>query len=219
MTSVSPRASIPRLDPYLPAAVGLALGGAGVGTVVDLAPRNRRKVKADRGAGRRASSSRSLGVAAGLIVLLGVPDVPREAAHRRQEDERAVDRATQRRSCSRRSTRRPTSRPPRSEVDALDAKVDIAARRTTSLGATCCRRSRRRCPANVWLTLVPGPGDRARCRSSPPPAPRPMARRPVRTAADRPPDAAGRTGRPRPGCRASDVLRGRQAPTTTCRRG
>ena len=40
-----PESEYPRLDPYLPAAVGLALGGAGIGTVVDLAPRARRKVK------------------------------------------------------------------------------------------------------------------------------------------------------------------------------
>jgi type IV pilus assembly protein PilM len=33
---------LPRLEPYLPAAVGLALGGANVGTVVDLLPRTRR---------------------------------------------------------------------------------------------------------------------------------------------------------------------------------
>jgi Tfp pilus assembly protein PilN len=33
---------LPRLDPYLPAAVGLALGGAGVGTVINLLPRTRR---------------------------------------------------------------------------------------------------------------------------------------------------------------------------------
>jgi type IV pilus assembly protein PilM len=37
-----PPDELPRLDAYLPAAVGLALGGAGVGTVVDLLPRNRR---------------------------------------------------------------------------------------------------------------------------------------------------------------------------------
>ncbi len=33
---------LPRLEPYLPAAVGLALGGAKVGTIVDLLPRTRR---------------------------------------------------------------------------------------------------------------------------------------------------------------------------------
>ena len=34
-----PESEFPRLDPYLPAAVGLALGGAGVGTVIDLCRR------------------------------------------------------------------------------------------------------------------------------------------------------------------------------------
>ena len=43
---------LPRLDPYLPAAVGLALGGAGVGTVIDLLPRTRRNVGRSRGASR-----------------------------------------------------------------------------------------------------------------------------------------------------------------------
>ena len=39
---------LPRLDPYLPAAVGLALGGAGVGTVIDLLPRTRRNAVTKR---------------------------------------------------------------------------------------------------------------------------------------------------------------------------
>jgi hypothetical protein len=60
---------LPRLEPYLPAPVGLALGGANVGTVIDLRPRSRGKAaKGGRGAGidRRF-------VAAGLagVVLLG----------------------------------------------------------------------------------------------------------------------------------------------------
>ena len=42
---------LPRLDPYLPAAVGLALGGAGVGTVINLLPRAR-GTAARRGARR-----------------------------------------------------------------------------------------------------------------------------------------------------------------------
>jgi len=59
---------LPRLDPYLPAAVGLALGGAGVGTVINLQPRARRSV----GAARRPKVSPAV-VAAGtaLVVLLG----------------------------------------------------------------------------------------------------------------------------------------------------
>jgi type IV pilus assembly protein PilM len=58
---------LPRLDPYLPAAVGLALGGAGVGTVINLQPRARRSV----GATRRPKISPAV-VAAGtaLVVLL-----------------------------------------------------------------------------------------------------------------------------------------------------
>ena len=67
-----PAEEYPRLDPYLPAVVGLALGGAGIGTVVDLAPRQRRKVKS---ASANSGSALKVGVAvaAGLIVLLGVP--------------------------------------------------------------------------------------------------------------------------------------------------
>ena len=70
--SASRPRSYPRLDPYLPAVVGLALGGAGIGTVVDLAPRQRRKVKS---ASANSGSALKVGVAvaAGLIVLLGVP--------------------------------------------------------------------------------------------------------------------------------------------------
>ncbi len=69
-----PESEYPRLDPYLPAAVGLALGGAGVGTVVDLAPRNRKRTKSDSGgAGGSGMLKPVLAVAAGLIVVLGVP--------------------------------------------------------------------------------------------------------------------------------------------------
>jgi type IV pilus assembly protein PilM len=39
---------LPRLDPYLPAAVGLALGGAGVGTVINLLPRTQRSSSTGR---------------------------------------------------------------------------------------------------------------------------------------------------------------------------
>jgi type IV pilus assembly protein PilM len=60
---------LPRLEPYLPAPVGLALGGANVGTVIDLRPRSRGK--ASKG-GRGAGIDRRF-VAAGLagVVLLG----------------------------------------------------------------------------------------------------------------------------------------------------
>jgi Tfp pilus assembly protein PilN len=60
---------LPRLDPYLPAAVGLALGGAGVGTVIDLLPRARHSsVKARRQIAPGAVAA----VAAGVVLLGGV---------------------------------------------------------------------------------------------------------------------------------------------------
>jgi len=60
---------LPRLEPYLPAPVGLALGGANVGTVIDLRPRSRGK--SAKGA-KVGGIDRRL-VAAGIagVVLLG----------------------------------------------------------------------------------------------------------------------------------------------------
>jgi type IV pilus assembly protein PilM len=59
---------LPRLDPYLPAAVGLALGGAGVGTVINLQPRARQSV----GAARRAKiAPGAVAAVAAFAVLIG----------------------------------------------------------------------------------------------------------------------------------------------------
>jgi type IV pilus assembly protein PilM len=57
---------LPRLDPYLPAAVGLALGGAGVGTVINLLPRARPK------SGARRLQIPPKAVAAGVAVVVGL---------------------------------------------------------------------------------------------------------------------------------------------------
>jgi type IV pilus assembly protein PilM len=61
---------LPRLDPYLPAAVGLALGGAGVGTVIDLLPRTRRNSAKPRRA--QVPPAAVAGVAAFVVLLGGV---------------------------------------------------------------------------------------------------------------------------------------------------
>ena len=79
-----PESEYPRLDPYLPAAVGLALGGGGVGTVVDLLPRATRS---------RAQESRSktiVGGAVAAVALLGVLAVPTVVA-RQQVDRKKGD--------------------------------------------------------------------------------------------------------------------------------
>jgi type IV pilus assembly protein PilM len=59
---------LPRLDPYLPAAVGLALGGAGVGTVIDLMPRTKRNASTKQ---RRQLSPKTIAVGTACAVVLG----------------------------------------------------------------------------------------------------------------------------------------------------
>jgi len=58
---------LPRLEPYLPAPVGLALGGAGVGTVIDLLPRHRSSGSKSRG----RIDQRAIIAAAVAVVVLG----------------------------------------------------------------------------------------------------------------------------------------------------
>jgi type IV pilus assembly protein PilM len=60
---------LPRIEPYLPAAVGLALGGAGVGTVIDLLPRARKTAKKAR---PQFDKRIVLAGAAALVVLGGL---------------------------------------------------------------------------------------------------------------------------------------------------
>ncbi len=61
---------LPRLEPYLPAPVGLALGGANIGTVIDLLPR-RRHSSAKGGRGLRGIDQRVLAAALVGVVALG----------------------------------------------------------------------------------------------------------------------------------------------------
>ncbi len=63
-------AELPKLDPYMPAAVGLALGGADIGTVVDLRPRTKR---GDKTKIRTPLVGRALIGVAAAVVLLGIP--------------------------------------------------------------------------------------------------------------------------------------------------
>lgn len=62
---------LPRLEPYLPAPVGLALGGANVGTVIDLLPRRGRHSSGKSGSGIRGVDRRILAAALVGVVALG----------------------------------------------------------------------------------------------------------------------------------------------------
>jgi type IV pilus assembly protein PilM len=67
---------LPRLDPYIPAAFGLALGGAGIGTVVNLSPRTRRRVTTTT---TRARAVAGGAIAGGVLLLaLLVPTLARQ---------------------------------------------------------------------------------------------------------------------------------------------
>jgi type IV pilus assembly protein PilM len=66
-----PPEELPRLDAYLPAAVGLALGGAGVGTVVDLMPRNRKSATKKSVRNGVQFDPKLVAGAVALIVVLG----------------------------------------------------------------------------------------------------------------------------------------------------
>jgi type IV pilus assembly protein PilM len=83
-----PESEYPRLDPYLPASVGLALGGAGVGTVVDLAPRKGKRSRGDSDGGSLLKPA--LAVAAGLIVVLGIPTFMAQKSLADKKDERTA---------------------------------------------------------------------------------------------------------------------------------
>jgi type IV pilus assembly protein PilM len=67
---------LPRLDPYIPAAVGLALGGAGMGTVINLLPRQRRRVTITTTRTRTAVGGAIAATA--LVAALLIPTLARQ---------------------------------------------------------------------------------------------------------------------------------------------
>jgi type IV pilus assembly protein PilM len=158
-----PESEYPRLDPYLPAAVGLALGGAGVGTVVDLAPRQRKRVRDDGDRSAGGLLKPVLAVAAGLIVVLGVPTFMAHQALADKKDERA---AVEKQNDDLRSeiAAKNDIQVAKSEVDALDAQM-------TSLLSTDVSWSHliqdlsHTMPDKVWLTSFQG-----QVSAPPPPA-------------------------------------------------
>jgi type IV pilus assembly protein PilM len=77
---------LPRLDPYLPAAVGLALVDAGLGPSMNLLPTGRRVVVSS---GRTKYVLAGVGAAAALAALLAVPTVSRRGQVDDAKDETA----------------------------------------------------------------------------------------------------------------------------------
>jgi len=141
---------LPSLDPYLPAAVGLALGGAGRGIVIDLMPKVTRR--------RTAVPSRALAggaaAAVALMALLAVPTIARQndldAAKRDLEEVRAQNDEIQ------------------AQIDALadaqqkQAQLDVLRAQLTSLLSTDVSWARMlqeismTIPGDVWLTSFQG---------------------------------------------------------------
>ena len=183
-----PESEYPRLDPYLPAAVGLALGGAGIGTVVDLAPRARRKVKERAGVQASNVLKPVAAIAAGLIVLLGIPTFLAHQSIADKKHERAsIEQHNEKLQSSIDS--RPTSRPPRTRSTRSARRSQRSEERR--LVEPHAAGDLKTMPANVWLTSF-----RAR---SPPRAGRRRARAADTSSsgsAEASSDAAG-PGRPR----------------------
>jgi type IV pilus assembly protein PilM len=148
-----PEHDYPRLDPYLPASVGLALGGAGVGVVVDLAPRARRKAKSSA---QPSSSTLKpvLAIAAGLIVLLGVPTYLAKQSLSDKQDEKATVEAH--------NAELQASIDDKADLKAQAAQVDQLDAQLTSLLATDVSWSHmlqdisKTMPGTVWLTSFQG---------------------------------------------------------------
>jgi len=83
-----PAEDLPRLEPYLPAAVGLALGGAGVGTVIDLLPRARRSTAKAR---PQLDKRVLLGGVAAVVALAGVTYLGQQKASNAKSKQAAAE--------------------------------------------------------------------------------------------------------------------------------
>jgi type IV pilus assembly protein PilM len=84
-------ADLPRLDPYLAAPVGLALGAARDGIIIDLAARGRRRAAAG---GRGRAIAGGLAAAAVLAALLAIPTLARRNEVEDEKDKTEAAEAT-----------------------------------------------------------------------------------------------------------------------------
>jgi type IV pilus assembly protein PilM len=82
---------LPRLEPYLPAAVGLALGGAGVGTVIDLLPRSRKSSRGVSIARPQVDRRLAIGAAVAVAALLGLTYVAHSGVSNAKKQQAAAE--------------------------------------------------------------------------------------------------------------------------------
>jgi type IV pilus assembly protein PilM len=83
---------LPRLEPYLPAAVGLALGGTGEGTVIDLMPRRGRSRRVGVGDVRsRINRKAVMAIGAAVLVLGGATYMAHAQASSAQSKKAAAE--------------------------------------------------------------------------------------------------------------------------------
>jgi type IV pilus assembly protein PilM len=144
----------PRLDPYLPAAVGLALGGAGIGTVVDLAPRRRKRSKSASSSDSGSPLKVAVAVAVGLIVLLGVPTFLAKQAVADKEDEHE-EVVAQNDAMKADIAEKAPLQAAHDEVDAIEAQLATLLATDVSWSHMLQDVSKTM-PANVWLTSFQG---------------------------------------------------------------
>lgn len=151
-------ADLPRLDPYLPAPVGLALGGTRGGAVIDLHVRARRGA-AGGGRGRTAAAA-----VAGAAVLIGLLAVPTLARQGEIDDEKEALAAAQRTNADLRAQIAQLS-----EAQEKQAQLEASQTLVGTVLATDVSWSRllqevaRTIPSDVWLTsfngqVTPAPG-------------------------------------------------------------
>jgi type IV pilus assembly protein PilM len=153
---------LPRLDPYLPAAVGLALPPGPVGVAIDLLPR-----------ASRAASPRTRLVAGGvaaavaLLLLLGVPTVARQHAISHQHD---VLKGQQQRNLSLQAQIGQLA-----DAQAKQDRLDALTQQIATLVASDVSWSRmlqdiaRTIPNDVWLTSFQGSVTPLATRAAAPP--------------------------------------------------
>ncbi|MGQ0825769.1 MAG: type IV pilus assembly protein PilM [Actinomycetota bacterium] len=142
----------PRLDPYLPAAVGLALGGSGHGTVIDLMPTTRRVRRTTTGTQRNVVGAVAAGAAA--VVLLGGITVLAQRDLSDKKDTLAAAQATNTELQQQVDALSAVSAQ-QAQLDALTAQVSTLLRTDVSW-ARMLQEIGRTIPDNVWLTTFQG---------------------------------------------------------------